>query len=444
MELADVLSHIRRAAAPASGQSDGELLARFAASGDGAAFAALLGRHGPLVLSVCRRLLGHRQDAEDAFQATFLVLVSRAGAVSNRESLGSWLYRVAHRTALKARAAGDRRRRREAQVDELPHPAAPPGEPRDWGAVYDELNRLPGKYRAALVHCDLQGHSRREAAALLGLPEGTLSSRLATARRMLGERLSRRGVALEAGALAAPALVPPALASATSSLAALAAAGQLAAVEAPVASLAKGVVRAMLLTKVKVAAACVLAAGLACGGAAFLPLPAPAVAQPPPAGKPASELEALRKENELLKVNLRVVLEKVRLQEAEIASLKAAGKATSAATPLGDTTRLGPPFGGGGEAATRPTSGALPGGGTTEPGAAAPPPGGRGNRYAGAMPGESADPPAPRKGADKRIEALEAALAAVRAAPDEETRAKALKALESAARALGQGPGLRP
>src|SRR5262245_37213504 len=240
MELGDVLSHVRRAVLPASDQSDGELLARFAASGDGAAFAALLGRHGPLVLSVCRRLLGHRQDAEDAFQATFLVLVSRAGAISNRESLGSWLYRVAHRTAMKARAV-EVRRRREIQVDELPHPADPPGEPRDWGAVYDELNRLPEKYRAVLLHCDLQGRSRREAAALLGLPEGTLSSRLATARRMLGERLSRRGVALAAGALAASAPVPPALASATSSLAALVAVGQLAAVDASIASLAKGV-----------------------------------------------------------------------------------------------------------------------------------------------------------------------------------------------------------
>src|SRR5262245_64790257 len=115
MELGDFLSHVRRAFPPASDQSDGELLARFVASGDGAAFAALLGRHGPLVLSVCRRLLGHRQDAEDAFQATFLVLVSRAAAVANRESLGSWLYRVAHRTALTARGAAARRR--EAQVE---------------------------------------------------------------------------------------------------------------------------------------------------------------------------------------------------------------------------------------------------------------------------------------------------------------------------------------
>jgi RNA polymerase sigma factor (sigma-70 family) len=332
--LRNVLRHIHRAARPAAGQTDDELLSRFAAARDEGAFAALLGRYGPLVLSVCRRLLAHDQDAEDAFQATFLVLVTKAGSVAKRESVGSWLYGVAYRTALRAREAAARRRR-EAQAVDLPDPAAPPAEPEDWEALYAELERLPEKYRAALVLCDLQGSPRREAAAALGLPEGTLSSRLASGRRMLGDRLARRGFAPAAGALAATAAVPDALAASTSSMAALVAAGQLAAVEASVATIAEGVLRAMVMTKVKFALAAALAVGLVTGGAAISWGPPAAEAQSPspPAtasAKPASELEALRQENELLRVNLRVLLEKVKRQEAELDALKGAKPAPGA------------------------------------------------------------------------------------------------------------------
>jgi RNA polymerase sigma factor (sigma-70 family) len=337
--LRDVLGFIRRAVPREAGPSDGELLSRFAAARDEAAFAALLGRHGPLVLSVCRRVLGHEQDAEDAFQATFLVLACKAGSVAGRESVGSWLYGVAFRTATRARRAGDRRRRREAAAASPPQAASLPTEPQDWEALYEELDRIPEKYRAALVLCDIQGRSRQEAAAQLGMPEGTLSSRLATARRMLGDRLTRRGLGLAVGALAASAAVPDALASSTSSLAALVAAGQLAAVEASAAFLAKGVLRAMVMTKLKFALAAAAALAVVTGGASLRWGPAPAEAQQPPpakAGKPLSELEELRQENELLKVNLRVLLEKVRRLEGEPASRKGlAAPGADAARPGG-------------------------------------------------------------------------------------------------------------
>src|SRR5262249_25300281 len=216
----------------------------------------------------------------------------------------------------------------------------------------------------ALILCDLQQHTRQEAAALLGLPEGTLSSRLATARRMLGERLARRGASLAVVALPA---VPAALASSTSFQAALVAARRLAAAESSAASLAKGVLKAMILTKVKLALAVVLTVGFLSGVITFRPAAlAPAVAQPGVVGsKPISEVEALRKEVELLQVNLRVVLEKVRALEAENAALKGA-------TPKAATKRPADPRGSGGgmarytldpttgmpEPATRPSSAA--------------------------------------------------------------------------------------
>src|SRR5262245_13339046 len=192
--LQNFLAHLRRAVPPQGAPTDGQLLARFVDSCDEAAFTDLLRRHGPLVLSVCRRLARHEQDAEDAFQATFLVLVKKAGSVAGRDSVGGWLHGVAFRAALKAREATARRR--ERQADEGPDVEAPPEEAHDWQALHEELDRLPEKYREPLVLCYLEGRSRREAAARLCLPEGTLSSRLATARQMLGQRLVRRGIAL--------------------------------------------------------------------------------------------------------------------------------------------------------------------------------------------------------------------------------------------------------
>src|SRR6516162_9184327 len=153
--LRTALGQLQLALAPPEG--DGLLLARFVAARDEASFAALLRRHGPMVLGVCRRVLRHAHDAEDAFQATFLVLAKKAAAVAKREAVASFLYGVAYRTALRARAQAARRRATERQVGDMPHPAVEPPEAQDWRPVLDrELSQLPQKYRACLVLCDLE------------------------------------------------------------------------------------------------------------------------------------------------------------------------------------------------------------------------------------------------------------------------------------------------
>ncbi len=254
---------------------DCALLERFLSRRDEAAFEALVRRHGPMVLGVCRRQLPHPQDAEDAFQATFLVLVRKAAGIARRELLGNWLYGVAFQTARAARAAADRRRAKEAKA--MPRqPAAGPDERPEWGPVLDEeLSRLPDKYRLPVLLCHLQGQSRQEAARALGLAEGTLSSRLARARTLLGRRLARRGLALSGGALAAAlgtestaAPLPPALVVSTVQAGTQALAG--AAISASVATLAEKVVKAMWLSKLTLTFVAVLAGGvLALGVGAF-------------------------------------------------------------------------------------------------------------------------------------------------------------------------------
>jgi RNA polymerase sigma factor (sigma-70 family) len=185
--------------------TDGHLLRRFAADRDQAAFATLVERHGPLVLSVCRRVLGTVQDAEDAFQATFLVLARKAGSIRDPHLLGNWLYGVASRIARKARAGVSKRQMHEKQAQLLPSLQAPPGpEPDDVGSVLDEeLSRLPEKYRVAVVLCYLEGKTNEEAAQLLDWPTGTVKGRLARARDLLRSRLMRRGLRASALVLAA-------------------------------------------------------------------------------------------------------------------------------------------------------------------------------------------------------------------------------------------------
>ena len=325
--LNKVLEHLHRVLSPpGGGLTDGQLLARFVAARDDASFAALVRRHGPMVLGVCRRLLRHTQDAEDCFQATFLVLARKASVV-RRDAVGSWLYAVAYRTSLEARAIIARRRARERQVEDMPHPEVLPAESQDWRPWLDlELNRLPEKYRAVIVSCDLEGQSRRDAARSLGLAEGTISSRLARGRRLLAKRLSRYGIALSGGALAArltegsaSSHVPPSLVLAT----AKAASGPLSAVAASVGILTKGVLQAMLLAKLKLAIGVVLVMA-ALGTTGLVYRASGQSAQAPK--RPMSELESLRHENELLKLNLQVVLEKVRAQEAELRTLRADAK----------------------------------------------------------------------------------------------------------------------
>jgi RNA polymerase sigma factor (sigma-70 family) len=205
-QLRGVIQTLRRATLPEeAGLSDGQLLESYVRSREEAAFAALVHRHGPMVWGVCRRVLRGHQDAEDAFQATFLVLARKAAAVVPREMVANWLYGVAHRTALKARATAARRGARERQVAAMPEPA---GERQQlWDDLQplldQELSRLPHKYRAVLVLCHLEGKTRKEAARQLRVPEGTVGSRLATARGMLAKRLARRGLAVSGAALAA-------------------------------------------------------------------------------------------------------------------------------------------------------------------------------------------------------------------------------------------------
>jgi RNA polymerase sigma factor (sigma-70 family) len=158
-----ILQHLRKLthAQTAASRRDAELLERFAAERDPAAFAALMARHGPLVLGLCRRILRHTHDAEDACQATFLVLARRAGSIRKGEALGSWLYGVAYRIACKACKATQRRRQLERRV---PHPAVPDQacglELRDLQTILDhEINRLPEKYRAAFVLCCLKARA---------------------------------------------------------------------------------------------------------------------------------------------------------------------------------------------------------------------------------------------------------------------------------------------
>jgi RNA polymerase sigma factor (sigma-70 family) len=318
--LNKVLEHLYQVLAPPGGAlTDGQLLARFVATRDEAAFAGLLRRHGPMVLAVCRRVLRHAQDAEDCFQATFLVLARKASSV-RREAVGSWLYAVAYRTSLAARASNARRRSREKQVEEMPHPAIPPAEPQDW--LDHELNLLPEHYRAVIVACDLEGMSRKEAARHLGLSEGTVSSRLARGRRLLAKRLS-----LPAGAVAAALAEGAASAHISASLLSSttkAVVGQ-ALISSSVEFLVKGALKTMLLTKLKVAVGAVMVVvALGASGLVYRASgqASPQVTQPKRDSKPRSELETLRRENELLKLNLEIVLEKVRTQEAELRTLR--------------------------------------------------------------------------------------------------------------------------
>jgi RNA polymerase sigma-70 factor (ECF subfamily) len=265
--------------------SDGQLLECFLERQDEAAFEALVRLHGPMVLGICRRLLENQNDAEDAFQATFLVLVRKAASVAPREMVGNWLYGVAYRTALKARAATAKRRKNERQVTEMPEREAVQEDDvwRDLQPLLDrELNRLPDKYRVPIVLCDLEGKTHKEAAGQLGWPEGTLSVRLMRARTTLARRLARHGLKLSVGTLAielshhgASACVPTSVVFSTVKAATSFAAGHAAAagvILPNVAALTEGVLKSMLLTKLKIAAGVLLvvAATVGMGAAALI------------------------------------------------------------------------------------------------------------------------------------------------------------------------------
>jgi RNA polymerase sigma factor (sigma-70 family) len=282
--------------------SDRDLLERFLGQRDAAAFAALVRRHGPMVYGVCRRVLGNAHDAEDACQATFLVLVRKGRSVVRQEALGSFLYGVAYRVALKARADAVRRRRHERRAAHRAEERAADEDIHDdlRPILDEEVNRLPDKYRRPIVLCYFEGKTYQEAARVLGWPAGTASTRLARARELLRGRLARRGLALSAVALAArlaegtaPAGETCLLADATAQAALRFAADPAAAgVSTRVIALTEGVVQAMLLRKLKTLAGVFLAVGMACGGAGALwrfAVPAPAAAADRPAATAAAD-----------------------------------------------------------------------------------------------------------------------------------------------------------
>jgi RNA polymerase sigma factor (sigma-70 family) len=275
--MADLGQHLQRLALRPDGgaASDAELLERFLSNREEAAFEVLVRRHGPIVLGVCRRLLGDHHLAEDAFQATFLVLVRKAGAIRKRRSIASWLYGVAYRTAAKARVGLSRQRMRERPMRDLPSRQTQESSWQELRPLLDdELQRLSEIYRTPVVLCDLEGKTRKEAARLVGCPEGTLSTRLMRARALLAKRLLRRGVALSEAfpglVMSQPeasACVPSTLLVATTKAAGGLAIGQTAGLISPqVAALTQGVLRNMLWTSFVKGVTFVLAAGLLCGG----------------------------------------------------------------------------------------------------------------------------------------------------------------------------------
>jgi RNA polymerase sigma factor (sigma-70 family) len=261
--VSEVIQHLKSAMLQdGAGLTDAQLLEDYLGHRNEAALAALVQRHGPMVWGVCRRLLRNSHDAEDSFQATFLVLVRKAGSIGSRDLLANWLYRVAYQTAVNARASAARRRSREKHLTEVPEPECVPQD--HWHELQPlldrELSRLPDKYRAPIVLCDLEGKTRKEAARQLGCPEGTVAGRLARARAMLAKRLARHGVVLSGVPLAAVlsqsvavASLPLRVVTATIQAATRLAAGQAAAgmISTKVAMLMKGVLKAMFLNKLK-------------------------------------------------------------------------------------------------------------------------------------------------------------------------------------------------
>ena len=263
-----------------AGLGDGQLLERYRAHRDEDAFEALVDLHGPMVLGLCRRMLRDPRDIEDAFQATFLVLVRKAPAIRDGNLLSNWLYGVAYRVARRARTQTLRRRGHEAVVADLEVAATPEssGGPEIDLVLDQELHRLPEKYRAPLILCYLRGRTHQQAAAELGCPVGTVHSRLARGLDLLKKRLTRRGFAPTAAVLGTgPSLparllveaVPPSLVSAT--LKAAFGFGstqtiQVGAVAASALALTQGVLTTMKLAQFKWIGLAMLATAVSAGG----------------------------------------------------------------------------------------------------------------------------------------------------------------------------------
>jgi len=223
--LASAVRSLRQAvSATVEEPGDRQLLQDFLDQGDEAAFAVLVKRHGPMVHGLCRRVLQHAQDAEDAFQATFLVLARKAASIRKGEAVASWLHGVSYRIAMRAKRDAGRRRKHETRVPSR-SATAPVTDEASWrevqAALDEEVERLPAACRSAFVLCCLQGLSQADTARQLGVKEGTVSSQLTLARKRLRAALGRRGIMLSAVLAAlvladrAGATVPAAAARAT-------------------------------------------------------------------------------------------------------------------------------------------------------------------------------------------------------------------------------------
>ncbi len=255
LSLPDVVSQLRRVAAPVK-PPDAVLVAAFVSERSESAFRSLAERHGPMVFGVCQRVLKHTQDAEDALQAVFIVLARKAAAIRPPDAVGRWLYGTAVRTARKAKCLRDRRLRRHAEMARkqtiVSHSIV---EPNDWQPVLDqELTTLPEKHRLPILLCDVMGRSRQEAAAELGINEGTLSSRLARARDLLRSRLVRKGVLPSAGAVTLGAAEGASAEPSNSLLESTVSAccgGATATISHTAIRLAEGVIRSMFLNKLQ-------------------------------------------------------------------------------------------------------------------------------------------------------------------------------------------------
>jgi RNA polymerase sigma-70 factor (ECF subfamily) len=261
--------------------TDGELLEQYLAGREEAAFELLLRRHGAMVLGVCRRVLRNEADAEDAFQATFLVFVRKAASIRSRAAVGNWLYGVAHNTALKAKAMNHHRRAKEREAGSVPKDETPSDARQEMVALLDgELSSLPDKYRIPIVLCDLEGRTITDAARHLGWPQGTLATRLSRGRARLAQTMTKKGLTFAGGLIpaavsqaASSVLVPPSLVASTVHAAPAVAAGQATAacaIPAAVATLADMVVKTMLTRRLRALAIVLLATAVLAGGSILL------------------------------------------------------------------------------------------------------------------------------------------------------------------------------
>jgi len=351
--------------------SDSSLLQRYLTGRDGAeqaAFSALVERHGPMVLGVCRQVLGNAHDAQDAFQATFLVMARKAGSVHDAESLASWLHGIALRVAVRAKADEARRKvheRRYATMKEKDRDNEAVGS-EPWPELHEEIARLPQRFREPVVLCYLEGLSAEQAAVRIGCPPGTIWSRLSRARERLRGSLVRRGVALPAALLAAG-LTTPASAALPATLldatvrASLGFAGrratEAAMASAPAITLARGVLYAMTISKLKILGAAALAFALALGGAQTLTLgqsgglkgsqgPAAAVPEGDDSytalGRSVDKLESGLDETARRNTEMRKDLQNIRAELKALSAGPRPGAATEAATQFADVLKQQP------------------------------------------------------------------------------------------------------